>query len=58
MKKDKDRDIWITLLANELGRLAQGIHNVKRTNTIFFIYKSEIPKDRLKYITYGRIVVV
>ena len=57
MKKDKYRDIWSTSLANELGRLAQVILNVKGTNTIFFISKSEIPKDRLKDVTYGRIVV-
>ena len=44
-------------MANELGRLAQGIRDVKGTNTITFIKKSEIPKGRLKDITYGRIVV-
>ena len=57
IKKDKYRDIWSTSLENELGILVQGIRNVKGTNTIFFIPKSEIPKDRLKDITYGRIVV-
>ena len=57
MKKEKYRDIWSTSLANELGRLAQGIRDVKVTNTIFFISISEIPKDRLKDITYGQIVV-
>ena len=56
-KKDKYRDTWSTSLANELGRLAQGIRDIKGTNTIFFILKSEIPKDRLKDINYGRIVV-
>ena len=29
IKKDKYRDTWITSLENELGRLAQGIRNVK-----------------------------
>ena len=57
MKKDKYRDIWSNSLANELWRLAQGIRDVKVTNTILFIYKSEIPKDRLKDTTYGRIVL-
>ena len=57
MEKGKYRDIWSTSLANELGRLAQGIRNVKGTNIILFISKSEIPMDRLKDITYGRIVV-
>ena len=53
IKKDKYRDIWSTSRANELGRLAQGVCDVKGTNSIFFIPKSEIPKYRLKYITYG-----
>ena len=37
-----------TSLASELGRLSQGIRDIKGTNTIFFIPKSEIPKYRLK----------
>ena len=45
IKKEKYLDTWSTSLANELGRLAQGISDVKGTNTIFFIPKSEIPKD-------------
>ena len=57
IKKDKCRDTWIKSLANELGRLSQGIRNIKGTDTIFFVLKSAIPKDRLKEITYGRIVV-
>ena len=40
IKKDKYRDIWSTSLANEIGRLAQGIRNVKGTNTIIVIPKS------------------
>ena len=47
----------MTSLANELGRLAQGIRKIKGTNTIYFIDKSEIPKDKLKQVTYARIVV-
>ena len=57
VKKDKYRDTWIKSLANELGRLAQGVCNIKGTDTIFFVLKSEIPEDRLKEVTYGRIVV-
>ena len=49
--------MWIRLLANELGRLTQGIRKIKRTNTIYFIDKSEIPKDELKQVMYARIVV-
>lgn len=52
------RERWHLSLANKLGRLAQGIRAIKGTNTIHnFISKSEIPPDRRKDITYGRIVV-
>ena len=57
VKKEKCRDTWINPLSNELGRLAQGIRDIKGTETIFFVLKSAIPKDRLKEVTYGRIVV-
>ena len=50
------RRSWTTSFANELGILAQGIREVPLTNTIFFISKSDVPKDRKK-ITYGKIVV-
>ena len=40
-------------LATELGRLTQGIHDIKGTNTIYFIPKSDNPHDRRKEITYG-----
>ena len=49
--------MWSTYLANKFGRLAQGIRDILGTDTIFFISKSEIPKDRLREVTYGRIVV-
>ena len=42
---------------NELGLLSQGIRNIKGSDTILFVVKSKIPKDRLKEVTYGRIVV-
>ena len=37
--------------------MTQGIRDVKGTNKVFFIQKSEITKDRQKDVTYGRIVV-
>jgi hypothetical protein len=46
--------IWESAFANELGRLAQGIRDVIGTNTIEFIFASEIPRDRT--VTYGRLV--
>ena len=57
IKKPDLRELWQRSLANELGRLAQGIRDIKGTNTIHFILKSDIPHDRRKEITYGRIVV-
>jgi hypothetical protein len=41
-------------LSNELGRICQGIHDVSRTNTAFFIDLTSIPKERK--ITYGKLV--
>ena len=52
VKKDNCRETWIKSLVKELGRLAQGIRDIKGTDTILFIVKSEIPKDRLKEVTY------
>ena len=57
IKDEKLRPIWERSLANELGRLCNGIRDIVGTNTMEFIQKSEIPKDRLKDVTYGRIVV-
>ena len=37
MKLPKYKNIWSTSLANEFGRLAQGICDVPGTDTIFFI---------------------
>ena len=44
-------------LASNLRILAQGIREIKRTNTIYIIGKSEISRDKLKQVTYVRIVV-
>jgi hypothetical protein len=41
-------------LSNELDRICQGIHDVARTNTAFFIDLNSIPKDRK--ITYGKLL--
>ena len=50
----KYRDVWRHSFANELGRLFQGIRDIKGTNTCFFIKKSLMPTN--KRATYGRIV--
>jgi hypothetical protein len=39
-------------LSNELGRICQGIRNISRTNTAFFLDLTSIPKDRK--ITNGK----
>ena len=57
IKNEKYRDNWSASLANELERLAQVIRDIKGTNTIYFTLKSDIPQERIKNITYGRIVV-
>eukprot|EP00804_Cyclotella_cryptica_P003021 CCRYP_006028-RA/>CCRYP_006028-RA protein AED:0.37 eAED:0.37 QI:0/-1/0/1/-1/1/1/0/464 len=56
MKHPKYAEAWTTSYANELGRLTQGICGIPGTNTMFFIHKHEIPADRLKDITFSKIV--
>ena len=46
---------WFLSAANAFGRLAQGVGNrIKGTDTIFFIRKDEVPRDRT--VTYARFV--
>ena len=52
--KGPERKIWEISFANKLGQIAQGTREVKGTNTVMFIPKSKVPKD--KKITYGKIV--
>ena len=54
IKMGKYRDIWMKSFANELGCLAQRIHDVPGTNTIDFIPRSEVPF--VTTVAYGRIV--
>jgi hypothetical protein len=51
-----DKSIWITALANDLGRLAQGVGTrmPTGTNTIVFIKRHAVPTGR--QVTYGRLV--
>ena len=52
----KYREIYKPAYGKELGRLAQGIPGiVQGTDTIVFIHKNEVPSDRWKDVTYGRI---
>ena len=54
MSSPKHRTIWNKSLANEFGRLAQGLPDgrVTGTNTIFFIHRDLVPKDQLRDVTY------
>ena len=49
--------LWMHSLANEFGRLAQGVGSqIQGTNTIFFIYKHQVPADRWRDVTYAKFV--
>eukprot|EP00957_Ditylum_brightwellii_P205286 15343203-Ditylum_brightwellii.AAC.1 len=53
--KSQDKAIWSTSMANEMGRLAQGVGNrIKGTDTIFFIKHDQVPQGKIP--TYARIV--
>jgi hypothetical protein len=54
--KGPDHAVWRQALANDLGRLAQGVgtHMPTGTDTIFFIARHRIPLGRK--VTYGRLV--
>jgi hypothetical protein len=52
IKHPKHKDIWSQSFGKEIRCLAT------MTETIFFVNKQEIPKDRQGDVTYGRIVCV
>ena len=50
------RATWTHSYGNELGRLAQGMPGrAKGTDTIFFIPRHMVPKERTRDVTYGLI---
>jgi hypothetical protein len=52
----KTRQTWTHSYGNKLGRLAQGMPGrAKGTDTIFFIPRHKVPKEREKDVTYGLI---
>ena len=57
-KKDpQTKTVWEYSFGNEIGRLAQGMPGrTEGTNTIHFIGKNEVPKDRMRDVTYASIV--
>ncbi len=58
MQSTKYQDAWSLSSANEFGRLANGVGGrIKNpTNTIQFIHQHEVPKERMKDVTYGQFV--
>ena len=55
----KTRATWLHSYGNEIGRLAQGMPGRNTgTNTIVFIHKNQVPKDRTKDVTYGLITTL
>jgi hypothetical protein len=58
LKSPKHREDWTKSFANELGRLAQGVGGrQKGTNTVYYIRHDQVPENRRKDVTYGRICV-
>jgi hypothetical protein len=54
----KYKELWGKSYTTELGRLAQGIPGKsKGTNTIVFIKRDDVPIDRRRDVTYGRVCV-
>ncbi len=52
----KMRATWTHSYGNELGQLAQGMPGrAKGTDTIFFIPRHMVPKERTRDVTYGLI---
>eukprot|EP00957_Ditylum_brightwellii_P102392 7805245-Ditylum_brightwellii.AAC.1 len=56
IKDPKYREDWKHSFSNELGQLAQGRkRGINRTDTILFVRHDEIPDERKRDATYGRI---
>ena len=52
--KGPEKKIWERSLANVLVQLDQGIKGLKGKNTVIFILKAQVPKD--KKVTYGKLL--
>ena len=53
IKKPHLQKTWSTSFANEVGRLARGVGGrIMGTGTMGFISKNDVPKERLKDVTY------
>jgi len=55
IKRPKYKDEWKYSSGNEIGRLTQGMPGRRKgTDTICFVDRSEVPADRWKDVTYGK----
>ena len=55
----KTQATWTHSYRNEIGRLAQGMPGCNTgTNTIVFIHKNQVPKERAKDVTYDLITTL
>ena len=54
IQNPKHQRVWTKSAANEFGRLAKGIRDIKGTDTIFFVSKSQVLKH--KKVIYARFV--
>ena len=52
--KGNNANIWKTALSNELGRLAQGVQDIKGNDVVDFIPYQSVPQGRI--ITYANMV--
>ena len=56
IKHPKYKEEWGISFVNKIGRLWQGIDGrAVCTDTMFFIDRSEVGRDRFKDVTYGKI---
>ena len=46
----ENQERWGPSLSNELGRLAQGIRDVKGNNALTFVEKHEVPRNKKWYM--------
>ena len=56
MKRLEYKEIWGHGYENEIGQLAQGTKGrVDGTDTMRFIHKHDVPRNRFKDVTYSKI---
>ena len=55
MQSAKHKETWSKSLANEFGRLANGVGgSIKGTSRLKFIHKNDVPSIRMKDVTHWK----